>query len=444
MSCLIVAGVLFVSATAAGQPSDDQIGEMATFFELFPRLRTLPAPEWLAPGVRASYSARGATTETGGAGFVQYDVVGRDAVRVVLDQHNYGDGGAGLLLLGQTGAVGVPGLGPFWMNPSVLDGAEQVGGGSLTVSRYDKEVAGQTRTVVRFQTETANGRTVYEFSAASGLLVFSSIGTQGSAAQLELLTMRALELPWAADAAPTWARIGAELEFAGTKTTTVSGAGSSEMAIAVDVSLAAGTATWSMFESVTTLENVGQSPNTTFTGVAQINGAIWLPRGATAATIPTEPTQIDVDPVTGAETFLVARDDLIVLQQELGGSILTWRYDSTLGVLEGQSIRTETPTAIEETELSRVGGSDLASLAEMGDLPGQLPDDDVGDGADPDDDDDGAEDGSDDAADDPDVDVSEDEGGCRTAGGPAGWLGFLVVMLAVGRGVARRPAGPIE
>ena len=60
--------------------------------------------------------------------------------------------------------------------------------------------------VVRFQTTTAQGRTVYEIDSASGILVFSSITSATGGGQVTLTNVRELALPWEADRAPTWVR----------------------------------------------------------------------------------------------------------------------------------------------------------------------------------------------------------------------------------------------
>jgi hypothetical protein len=55
VAVLVIAQLALASRAASAQPSDAAIGEMASFFTLFPELRTMPAPPWVTPGTRASY-----------------------------------------------------------------------------------------------------------------------------------------------------------------------------------------------------------------------------------------------------------------------------------------------------------------------------------------------------------------------------------------------------
>lgn len=400
----VALGVLVPGVTHA-QPSDDQIGELSTFFELFPELRTLPAPEVVAPAIRVSYSASGATSGSGGAGVIQYDVVSMSPTTVMLNQQNFGDGGAGVIPLGQTVARGRPGLGPFWINPRVLTNAERVASPTLTVTRYDKQVAGSTRSVVRFQTQTSTGRTVYEFSAASGLLVFSSTSSSGGAAQLELLSLRTLQLPWPDDAAPRWARPGTRLDFTGSRTTQVNGANTVTQQMQVSMSISDATNQWSVFDAAIALENVGQSSNQTVAGIAQLDAAIWLPLGALAANLPNASTMVDRDPITGAQVFVSTDTDAIIVHRELPASTTTWIYDDSLGVLDQQVDRVQTPQSFVETVLSRTGGSNLSELAELPPLP-----DEGGSGG---------------------ADANADEQGCSTSHGPPLPAALVLGLLGV-------------
>src|SRR5690606_32663091 len=119
-----------------------------------------------------------------------YDVVTRDGGQVLAYQASYANDGAGFYPLTSGYVRGYPGLGTFWMSPGGLVGAEGRAGAGLTVTRYQKQVLGQTVTVVRFQTQTTTGQTVFEFDAATGLLVFNSLSSGPSAAQLTVLSVR--------------------------------------------------------------------------------------------------------------------------------------------------------------------------------------------------------------------------------------------------------------
>ena len=445
--CIVVSTLPLSHATA--QPSDEQIGELSTFFTLFPELRTLPTPQFLERGLRVSYSTASGGDGLGAAGVLQYDVVALDPTMVLLYQHTYGDVGAGVIPLSQTVARGAHGLGPFWINPVALVDAERFNSASLTVSRFDKEVAGTTRTVVRFQTATGmNSRTVHEFSAASGLLVFSSVGTVESGAQIVLQSTRPLSFPWVPDAAPNWARPGATLDYEGSKTTTIVGGGTIQQPLRATIAVAEATRTWSTFGQTVSLDGAVVGTQQTVSGIAQLNGSLWLPRAALAAPLPSTPTSIDVDPISGAQTFIVAENETIVLQQELSGSLNRWTFNGQSGVLEQHLLQTVGTSASEETVLTRVGGSDLDVLAELPELPEQLPRDGNGD-PDPDDPDDPRDpDDRRDPDDDDDVVAVDDpghqgdsSGGCSSVGPPLGAHGsspLLLLLIALAGRKMRR------
>lgn len=368
---LIIGTTLLQALPAQAAVTDAQIGDNAVFFTLFPALRLLPAPPLITNGLRVSYSSASAGGGVGGAGVIQYDVVAQDISTVMLYQHNYADIGAGVIPLAQTVARGAPALGPFWIHPAVLAGAESIASGTLTVTRYQKQVAGSLRTVVRFQTDTSNGgRVVTEFSAASGLMVFSSIKTLNGDAQLVLLSARPLRIPWRPDAAPRWARPGATLQYSGTKTTMIPGAVTTRQPLTATVSVNEATIGWTTFQVSQTLDGQPLGPGETVSGVAQLNGSYWLPRAALVTALPATPTTIDVDPVTGARTTLSAGNGAIVLQQLLSGASTRWTYDTQFGAIRQIVLQTAGVAASEERSLSLVGGSNLRALSLGPELPG--------------------------------------------------------------------------
>ncbi|TXD41686.1 hypothetical protein FRC96_03835 [Lujinxingia vulgaris] len=397
--------VLFVP-TVSAQPTEAEIGETATFLTLFPELRAMGAPEWVQPGVRVSY-------QTAAGGVIQYDVVHRDGAQVLLHQHSYLDGGAGVVLAGQAVGRGLPGLGPVWLNPQVLAGAESKASAQLSVSRYSRNVAGTMIEVVRFQTQTTNGQTVFEFSAGSGTLVFSSVASPGSAAQMTMVNRREVALPWEAGRAPGWVRPGTRLEYAGSKTTAVSGAGTSQQEVVARAELAQAGAGWSLAQMSTAVQGVFQGGGVQATGSVQPGGALWLSQQALSVVAPSVATAIDVDPVTGAQLFLLRESDgSVVLQQLLSGATQTWVYSPELGVLERQIQETRSPASTEVIDIRRVGGSDLEALSQLE----PLPDDPAEVG--------GAAGGA---------GRDGEGGGCRAAasGGP-GSLWVLVLLMGVG------------
>lgn len=369
MSLRILISLVLFSSVAAAQPADEQIGN-AEYLTLFPELRQAAAPEMVTPGLRISYGAISGGRGTGGGGVIQYDVVATDGQTVVLNQVNYADLGAGVVPLGQTLALGIPGLGPAWIAPGALVNAEAVAGQTLSVTRVNKEVAGATREVVRFETTTSNGsRIVDEFSSQSGLMVFSSEGTNEAGSQLGLLSATQTTFPWEPDAAPNWARQGVNLVYTGTKTTTISGGAPLQQDVAVDVQIASASLRWSTFVQSTTIGGIAAGTSTGVTGVAQLSGAFWLPKSALAAEIPTEATIIHQDADTGATTLLVGDAETISLEQRLSGATITTTYSRNLGVLVAQRIQQAGVSAVEDTFIQLTGGSDLVALNQEPALP---------------------------------------------------------------------------
>jgi hypothetical protein len=366
--------------------TDGMIGDNASFFVLFPQLRALPAPPILTNGLRVTYSSASGGGGSGGGGFIQYDVVAQNGGNVLIYQHSYADDGGGLKPLSQAPAFGVPALGPMWIHPAVLVNAEAVASGSLSVTRYLKPVAGATREVVRFQTTTLNGSTIVtEFSASSGLMVFSSIGTVSAGAQLVLLAADTLPAGWPQDAAPRWARTGAVLQYAGSKTTTLSGGSPISQSLATSVTATEGNIAWTTFQGVEAVGGITSGGGASVTGIAQLTGSIWVPRAALSANLPTAPTVLHSDPVTGAQTYVYLNTGInrIVVQQEMAGAISRWEYDRNFGVLVRQSLQVNGVAASEVREYLLSGGSNLAALAAGPELPGGSGGGDQGDQSDP-------------------------------------------------------------
>ncbi len=364
----VLATITLTSSVAWTQPVDEVIGN-SEYLILFPDLRESVVPDVVDIGARVTYDAISGGGGTGGGGIIQYDVVAVGNT-MVLNQVNYSNLGAGLAPLGQTPAFGIAGVGPVWVHPMVLDDAESVAGEGLTVTRLTKDVAGSQREVVRFETTTLNGsRIVDEFSTESGLMVFSSEGTTSAGSQMLLRSARRIRTPWIPDKAPNWARPGAQLVYAGTKTTLIANGNPVDQVVEVQVDVTNASRDWTTFESATSIGGIAAGVAPSVTGVGQLTGGFWLPKSALEVQIPTEPTVIDTDPDTGALLSIVGDATTISLQQELPGAVVTSTYSRELGVLIGQRVITAGPAANEDTQIQLTGGSDLATLNEEPELP---------------------------------------------------------------------------
>ncbi len=358
---------------AHAQPSDEQLGLDAHFYLiLFPELRTLPAPAWLTPGVRVTYASL-ASVGSAGTAISHNDVVAANGREVSVFEHAYTDIGSGVVPLSSGYLQGLPGVGSFWVNPQVLVNAERVAGNGLNVSRYNKDIAGQSVAVVRFQNDTDQSRMAYEFDSATGLMTFTSFTTANTVTQLWLQSVRGLDIPWAPSRAPGWVRTGATNVYSGVYATTLEGSGTFTQRFDLSFLIQSAGARWSIYQRQSALDGAAPDTITGMSGEAQLIGALWLPRSALTIAAPADGLLIDEDPHTGARTF-IARNELgIVLQQQTSGSVTSWFYDPTSGVLTRYTQQQQSGIAVIAIDVSRTGGSDLAALAQAPDGPDDPP-----------------------------------------------------------------------
>ncbi|MBI1299693.1 hypothetical protein GC175_32615 [bacterium] len=354
------------------QPPDEALGEAAIFLTLFPQLRALPAPPVIQPGLRVSYQGASAIIGGGGAGGgpIQYDVVAMDGVQTLVYTTSYlGISGGHLIPNPPTALVGLPALGEFWIHPSVLVNAESVANQSLSVTRYNKNVNGVIITVVRFQSQSSGGQVVWEFSTNSGLLVFYSRSTfipgtgQTSETQSTFLGFRTLPLPWNTNTlAPNWARANAEMIYTGTQSTTVAGAGTLTSNVVATVQVNTATPTWSSFLVDAFIQNIGSSSSAAVTGIGQIFGGYWLPRSALGVNV-SSPVLLDQDPITGIQVTLARAQNGNIILTQIGSALEHIAvYDAVLGSLNFSQQTIARGNSIQQTVLTRTGGSDLGAL----------------------------------------------------------------------------------
>jgi hypothetical protein len=370
---LAVAAIIVPANGVRAQPPDDQLGESLGFVILFPPLRTLPAPTWFVPGVRVSYDSISANFQGGGAGqgMVQYDVAGVDAGWAMVSTQSFIDNGAGALIpTGPSPKVGLPAVGEFWIHPTVLVNAETVTNQNLSVTRFNKVFMGQTFQIVRFQSQTAGGgRTVWEFDAAGGLLMFYSQELDGvSASQLQVRNFRTVALPTQGARAPNWVRPGAQLLHTGTQVQTIPGAGQIPAPYAVTTEILGATGTWSVQGQQMFLNNTPVGSGMTATGVGTIFGGLWLPREALARIVAQE-TVIDQDPDTGAQLRVGRTDTNYIFLRETNQAYQTiLYYHPTLGYLEHLEQTILSALSTTQIQIDRTGGSDLEALNSLPEL----------------------------------------------------------------------------
>jgi len=180
----ILAVVLSASlpATLHAAPPAQTFGgdQLNPFPQIFPQLKRLPAPSWLKQGLRVTYYVQSATiTQSpdeeggGGAGYLQNDVVATDAKNIAVSTSWILDGGNGQLTPnGVFGASFSPGVGDWWLNPTVLVDAEQVANEDLIVVHMPATVAGQTYPAVRFEYHSDKAVAIWMFEEETGLLIY--------------------------------------------------------------------------------------------------------------------------------------------------------------------------------------------------------------------------------------------------------------------------------
>lgn len=373
-----VLGVLVVLASlspAHAQVSDSDVGTNAALLSLFPELRSAKAPAVVRSGLRVSYASGAAVAGGGGAGggVIQYDVVASDADQVIAVQANYGDVGMGLTLLGTGVARGYPGLGAFYIDPSVLADAESLGSDTLSVTRVEKQLDdGSPVTVVRFQTLTQNGTTATEFDTETGLMVFDGLSGGSTAAQLRLQSFRTVTLPWPTTRAPNWVRPDTKLVYRGARTVAVDGGTPVQTPISAQVVMEEAGSHYSLESQTQYINGQTPGPKPSATGAMQIMPGFWLPAAALGVTIPSSSELIDSDPITGAEvSWGPSSDGGIAVQLNMPGLRIASLYDRELGVLSQQA--TEQMDGISVTaynlKLQIQESDDLQALAELPPLP---------------------------------------------------------------------------
>jgi hypothetical protein len=380
---------------AAAAPPDTDLGEAAVFLPLFPNLRTLPAPGWLRPGVRASYDTSSAIIGGGGAGagIIQYDIAANDGEQALISVQTFGyiDNNVNqpLIPLGWSPKVGLPALGEFWIHPTVLVNAERVANPNLSVVRTTRNLNGNVVQVVRFQSSLSGATTVWEFSVNSGILVFyrNSTPNPSTGGSLEsqsiLRERRTVNLPWAQGTAPNWVRPEVRMDYGGWQYNTIAGAGGRLASpYHVFTRIAAATRTWSVTQGTIFLNGIQAGGSIIVSGPGLPFGGYWLPRTALQLQLSTTPFEFDRDFHTGVRSYIRrGNGNSIVMRQEGAAFVVSTAYEPTLGSLEYLYQNIATPTNIMEIEIWRTGGSNLNALNSQpppaGSPPGDLTPDPV-------------------------------------------------------------------
>ena len=360
LTLLLVSGL----PVAAAPPAQTFGGDPLNAFPLlFPELLTMPAPAWVREGQRISYYVQSATMArsfeedgAGGAGYMQHDIVAVDDAAVVVASGLYLDTGAGVTPAGVFGASFLPGVGDFWLNPAVLENAEDVANDELTVLHMPTTIADQEYDAVRFEYHTEDAVTISMFDTATGLLVYYRHTVGADAASVEqsseiyLLGRRQLRLPWHGTKAPTWVKQGAELAYEGARSIFVAGSPSGQFAESARGAIELAQGRWSAVQVTNYLGGAISGASDRVTGVNQLSGALWLPAEALKSTV--RAGVLDRDGVTGVTVSYVRNPDRSITIREEGALFrIDNTYDRRTGKLVATRIETQTGLAVQVTEL---------------------------------------------------------------------------------------------
>ncbi|MFN8444374.1 MAG: hypothetical protein U0175_26560 [Caldilineaceae bacterium] len=354
---LAVVSILPLYATPAAQTDASATNP---FLLLFPQLEQMAAPDWLKEGTRVTYASAFGTIggENGGAGsgYIQYDVVAQDKKNVATTQSIFLDVNGNGILSSSPGlpAIEIAGSGQFWLNPEVLADAEQVANDNLSVTRMtEQDAAGKRYKVLRFQYEDDRSRTASAIDAESGLLIFftqtilNRDGTRNES-QLRLAGIRQLKLPWKGKAAPTWAKKGLTLNYAGTHVTTIPGGNPLSLPRTFSAKVQQVNKRFTLFTTSSSYNQQPEGDAPSLTGLAQMTG-LWLPKEALSSKARTG--RIDRDPITGVVVSWQRRSGNLIIQEEGPSWQSTLTYDGSSGVLIAIQLARQTGIATEEIEL---------------------------------------------------------------------------------------------
>jgi len=337
--------------------------EMANpLLELMPELRQAPAPAWVRAGLRLTYYGASASIprnryyvyrnergnlidmdEVGpaGAGLAQYDVVALDNTTAALSLTLFIGIENGLPTPTEAFCeLGVPGATSLWVNPTVLARADRFQGGGLQVVRMPYTVGGKTYNGVRFDYTAQGAHHAAVFEQETGLLIYftqaaeSADGRHVQLAMAQFVSMRQVNIPWTATAAPNWVRGGDSVVYDGTVTAFVPGSPTMPMPYTMTVEAKKSGPKWTQFSVVRYLHGMVNSATEMMTGTAQIFRGFWLPLEALNVLQPGQ--VLDEDPDTKMKISVgpaLPDSDTIVLTETGGAAQSVYAYDRTNGAL---------------------------------------------------------------------------------------------------------------
>ncbi len=378
------------------------------FVNLFPALRTAPAPEWLRLGTRLTYysivgnipggkhryvkdpAGRFRDPLTGeryrqvpaegsrgvsGHGYTQVNVVLLNSAVALLDLRIYGITGTSgpPVIFSEGGAVGLPGAGgDFWLNPDALRGLAGANSSALQIFLGPYQIKGRPYEALWVH----SGTDTWVYDHSTGVLLHGSTGAQRDIrgpllpsdsrqgamfiSQNTLLDMRTTNLPWASESAPDWVARVRVLRYQGSAGVHVPGSPFLPQPISATYERRDGGANWAHYRQ-TIIQNApaGLPPNTAQAelvfGPAQLGG-LWIAPRALAQLRSGQ--IVDTDPVTGVTASVgpigrIPSGRVAVTITESGaGEQIDYAYDASSGML--LSVHTFNRVLNAETQMSLV------------------------------------------------------------------------------------------
>jgi hypothetical protein len=302
-----------------------------------------------------------------GHGYTEVTVASADRETAVLQVRGYSfpkyEGP--LALVGATSVVTIPGYGnDWWISPGVL---ERVGTGDfrgLKVLRMNHAIKGRTYRALRFQFDATSmrqelltgldgqvqptdmevkARQVLVYDLDSGILLFAS--TAGSGAKGTTLTqctlehVRALQVPWAGQAAPAWVAQTQAVEYTGAQVQpNPTGYGMpTSLPLTVTMTFLRRGADWAQYRLATSLASPLPALPPTVGAVDLVTGStcfngLWVPPAGLAALRPGQ--VLDRDPVTGVVTSVgQGEGNTVVLSEATSIQRIDCTYDRASGLM---------------------------------------------------------------------------------------------------------------
>jgi hypothetical protein len=214
-----------------------------SILDLFPELKSLPAPLWVQEGLRVYYRTAAATVpnpmaESGREGTKppimhpeELSPVAPALVRTdVIAIDTRFSATASTLFIGDLMIpwedlthTSYAGSGYFWINPVVIKNLAKRPPDQFVVSEVQYEAGGRTYDCTRFDYRPKGSREhhVWIFQSSTGLLMYQAQWLTLSDQSLsyvsaaEFVAKRNISLPWSAYAAPAWVKPGAKMTYQG-------------------------------------------------------------------------------------------------------------------------------------------------------------------------------------------------------------------------------------